>query len=85
MALLCQHVAWVRAGLPTLTAGGQKGVEGDHVGLAVVAVHLVEQLQRQLPAAGLLACADQAAVGDHVALAAALHHVLKNAQRLLHL
>lgn len=66
-------------------AGGEQGIEGDGVGLAVVAVHLIQQLQRKLPPAGLLARADQAAVSDHVALAAAPHHVLEYPQRLLYL
>ncbi len=71
--------------LRTLAAGADEGVEGDDVGLAAVAVHLLQQLQGQLPAPGLLAGADEAAVGDHVALAAALHHVLEDPQRLLYL
>lgn len=66
-------------------AGGEQRVEGDSVGLAVVAVHFVQQLQRQLPPASLLTGADKAAVGDHIALAATPHHVLENPQRLLYL
>lgn len=69
----------------TLAAGANEGVEGDDVGLAAVAVHLLQQLKRQLPAPSLLAGRDQAAVGDHVALATALHHVLEYPQRLLYL
>ena len=57
----------------TLGTGCDEGVVGHHIGFAPLAVHLAEQLQRQLPAPGLLAGTYQAAVGDHVALAAAAH------------
>ena len=57
----------------TLGAGCDEGVVGHHIGLATLAVHLTEQLQCQLPAPGLLAGTDQAAVGDHVAFTAAAH------------
>ena len=48
-------------------------------------MHLVEQVERQLPPASLLAGANQAAVGDDVALAVPGHHVLEYLDRLLHL
>lgn len=71
--------------LPTLAAGRDEGIECDDVGLAAVAVHLIEELKRQLPTAGLLTGADQGGVGDYIALTAALHHVLEDSQRLLYL
>ena len=74
-----------QAGGTTLGAGREQRIEGDGVGLAVVAVHLVQELQRKLPPASLLTGADEAAVGDHVALAAAPDHVLEDPQRLLYL
>ena len=39
----------------------------------VVGPHLVQQVQRQLPAAGLVTCRNQAAVCDDVTLAVLLH------------
>jgi hypothetical protein len=39
---------------PTVRAGGDEGVVRDHVGAAPLAVHAVEQLQRQVGAPRLL-------------------------------
>ena len=44
-------------------------------------MHLIKELQRQLPAPALLARADKAAVCDHVPLAAALSHLAPRLQR----
>ena len=43
---------------PTLCAGRDEGVVGDHVRPAALGVHLPEQVQRQLPLPRLLACVE---------------------------
>lgn len=60
----------------TVGAGRDERIVGDHVGRASLPVHLLEHVQRQLPAACLLASRNQAAVGNDVPLAATRHHVL---------
>ena len=69
----------------TVCTGSNEGVVRDHIGLAVLPMHIAEQLQRKLPAPRYLACANQGAVCDHIALAATTDHVLENLERFLHL
>ena len=68
---LSPHLQVVQARGPhTLRAGRDEGVVADHVGVAPLPPHLLQELQRQAPLPRLLACTDQAAVRDHAALAA---------------
>lgn len=63
-------------GSRTLAARGDERVVGDGVWRAAVPGHVLEQLQRRLPAARHLARADEAAVGYDAALEALPDHVL---------
>ena len=53
--------------------------------MAPIALHVVKQLQGQLPAPALLTGIDEGAVGDDIALAAMRNHVLEDLEGLVHL
>lgn len=62
----------------TLGTCGDEGVEGDCIGEAALMMHLVEQLQCELPLSCLFACRDEAAVSDDTPLTTLVHHLLKH-------
>ncbi len=61
----------------TLSAGAKQAIEGDHVGAAALAAHLLPEAQRDVAPPAALGGRDEAAKGDDVALAAAGGHVLR--------
>ena len=69
----------------TLGAGRHQGVEGGGVGGDAIPLHLIQQVQGQLPAACPVAGQDQAAVGDHIAIQALLHLRRQECSGLRHL
>lgn len=60
-----------------------EGVEGDSVWEAALIVHLIEELQSQLPLSSLFAGRDEAAVCDDAALTPLVHHFLEHLHDLL--
>jgi hypothetical protein len=68
----------------TLSASCDEGVESDGVGEASLVVHLVEELQGQLPLPCLFARRYEAAVRDDAAFTTLVHHLLENLHHLRH-
>jgi hypothetical protein len=81
--LICPFILFQQSpSSPALTGGpcssGGMNKSPSSLSDSLPAHHFLEELQRQLPLAGLLACGDKGGVGDHAAFAPTARHLLRS-------